>query len=36
MPVGHSPMDHLEVPSHHRTKDGSDTTGASHAPAGAV
>ena len=33
MPVGHSPMDHLDVPIHHRTKDGSHTTGADQAPA---
>ena len=28
MPVGHSPMDHLDDPIHHRTKGGSTATGA--------
>ena len=27
MPTGHSPMDHLDAPIHHRTVDGSTTTG---------
>lgn len=28
MPTGHSPMDHLDAPHHHRAEDGSTTTGA--------
>jgi len=27
MPTGHSPMDHLDAPTHHRTADGSTATG---------